>query len=87
MRHCQRCHDCGEKLLKVEYCREWCPTCQTHRSYRSHGSILPGASSGCCWTVSHNLLLRPIRPQAIPKGDHFDELDADHHRDMGSRDE
>lgn len=48
-RNCGRCHTCGTELQTVQR-KDWCPTCQCFRLYRSHGWAkgLPEVSDSPC---------------------------------------
>ena len=87
MAGCGLCHSCGAKTGSCGIC----PACK-----RALPNVHPNAL-GECWTHQGQALTRPIRKpsllglQASARKsfgmDHFEELDADHGRDLGRRDE
>lgn len=76
MKHCQRCHDCGDRLIHDDFLRPYCARCREFRFYASHGFNEDPPDLSVCWTVAPSgMLLRPIktpenRAAFIEEGNH-----------------
>jgi uncharacterized Zn finger protein (UPF0148 family) len=58
---CTHCHTCGTELEEGFDGKDWCPTCQCYRLYRSHGWTHALADKTPCPTELERAQLQAMR--------------------------